>query len=92
MNLAVVQFELREAAEHLQDLVAELNEGTMGERGEPALAVTLAHILDHLCRAWNCKGLTIEQFTELSQEDFEHLSHTVPNFFGDRAIGEFAAC
>lgn len=90
MHPGLVTFELHEASIHLQQLVAELRDGTIDERGEPALSVSLAHLLDHLCRAWNGKDLTPEQHAALSQDEFEHLSHTVPNFEGDRVIGEYA--
>src|SRR5690242_15601013 len=90
MNVATVEFELAEASHHLQRLVAELRDGKIGDRGEPAVAVQLGHVLDHLCRAWNCKDMTPEQSSSLSQAEFDRLSNTVPNFMGERVIGEFA--
>ncbi len=90
MNTAIVQCELEEASVHLQDLVAELREGKIGEDDTPAVSIQLAHIIDHLCRAWNCKDQTDEQRAALSQEDFERLSNTVPNFLGEKVIGEYA--
>jgi hypothetical protein len=92
MHVTTVQFELAEASEHLQSLVAELREGKIDDRGEPAVSVQLAHVLDHLCRAWNCKDMTPEQHLSLSQAEFERLSNTVPNFLGERVLGEFALC
>jgi hypothetical protein len=90
MQPTTVHFELAEASHHLQQLVSELRDGKIDDRGEPALSVQLAHILDHLCRAWNCKDQTPEQHASVSQEEFERLSHTVPNFLGERVIGEYA--
>jgi hypothetical protein len=92
MNVETVHFELAEAAYHLQALVAELHDGKIDDRGEPAVSVQLAHILDHVSRAWNCKDMTGDQKSKLSQEEFERLSNTVPNFLGQRVLGEFALC
>lgn len=90
MHPSVVTFELEEASEHLQQIVADLRDGTIDGRGEPELSISLAHVLDHLCRAWNCKDQTLEQHAALSQEEFDRLSNTVPNFMGTRALGEYA--
>ena len=90
MHPVVVHFELAEATEHLQQLVAELRTGKIDERGEPILSLELAHILDHICRAWNCKDLTPEELAALPQEEFDRLSITTPNFLGRRVIGEHA--
>ena len=92
MNTATVEFDLGEALIHLQDLVAEFRAGKIQTRNEPALAVQLGHVLDHICLAWNCKDMSPEQKSELSQEEFERLSNTVPNFFGERVLGEYAFC
>ena len=90
MHVNTVQFELAEASVHLQELVVELREGKIDGRGEPAVSVQLGHILDHLCRAWNCKDMSPEQHAALSQAEFERLSNTVPNFLGERVLGGFA--
>ena len=90
MHTATVQFELSEASEHLQRIVADLRAGRIAADGDAGLGVELAHVLDHICRAWNCKDQTPEQHAALSQTEFERLSHTVPNFLGERIIGEFA--
>jgi hypothetical protein len=90
MHTATVEFELGEALIHLQSLVAEFRDGKIQPRDEPALAVQLGHILDHISVAWNCKDMTPAQRAALPQAEFERLSNTVPNFFGERVIGEFA--
>ena len=90
MHTATVQFELGEALIHLQDLVTELRSGKIQTSDEPALAVQLGHILDHISTAWNCKDMTPEQRAALSQADFERLANTVPNFLGERTLGAFA--
>lgn len=90
MNIATVEFDLGEALIHLDSLVAELRSGKIGSDDEPAIAVELGHILDHISRAWNCKDMTPEEKSRLSQEEFERLSNTIPNFLGERVLGEFA--
>jgi hypothetical protein len=90
MHIETVDRELGEALVHLQGLVAEFRAGKIQSRDEPALAVQLGHVLDHISIAWNCKDMTPEQRAALPQEQFERLSNTVPNFLGERVIGEFA--
>lgn len=90
MQTATVQFEVGEALIHLQGLVDDFRSGKMQTQDEPALAVQLGHILDHISVAWNCKDMTPDQMTALSQEDFERLSNTVPNFLGKRVLGGIA--
>jgi hypothetical protein len=92
MHTEVVTWELGEALVHLQQLVGELRSGKIQERDEPVLAVQLGHILDHLSLAWNCKDMTPEQASALSQSEFERLASTVPNFLGQRVMGEMALC
>jgi hypothetical protein len=90
MQAATVVFDLGEALVHLQELVAEFDAGKLQADDEPTLAVQLGHILDHICRAWNCKDMSPEQKVQLSQEEFERLSSIVPNFSGRRFLGEIA--
>ena len=90
MQTKTVEIELREGLEHLQDLVAEIRNGEIKADDEPAVAVQLGHVLEHICRAWNCKDMTIEQEGQLSLSEFVRLSNTVPNFLGERVLGEFA--
>lgn len=92
MNPVTVEFELKEALDHLQDLVRDFAEGKIGERDEPVISLEIAHVLDHLCRAWNCKDMTLDEWSGGSQEEYERLAHTVPNFMGQRILGEYAFC
>jgi hypothetical protein len=92
MNTTTVDFDLGEALIHLQNLVAEFRAGKIHTCDEPALAVQLGHVLDHICLAWNCKDMSPDLKSKLSQEEFERLSNTVPNFSGGRVLGEFALC
>jgi hypothetical protein len=90
MNTDIIHFELNEASIHLANLVTEIRDGTIEPDNTPALAIDLAHIMDHLCLAWNCKDMTHEQMDALTQEEFEQLCNTVPNFMGNRILGEYA--
>lgn len=90
MNIATVQFDLQEAQVHLRELVAELKDGTMRTGDTPALAVQLGHVLDHLCMAWNARELSPEEKAALSQDDHDRMCNTVPNFHGEKVMGEVA--
>lgn len=90
MHVETVKFELGEALTHLESLVTEIRSGKLKSDDEPALAVQLDHVLDHISLAWNCKDMSPEQQSKLSQEKFERLSNTVPNFHGERVMGELA--
>jgi hypothetical protein len=90
MNTELIHFELNEASIHLTNLVAEIRGGKIEPDNAPALAIQLAHIMDHLCRAWNCKDMTHEQKDSITQAEFERLSNTVPNFMGERILGDYA--
>ncbi len=91
MQIPTIQFQLREALIHLQDLIAELHQRKKEPNLEPALAVHLGHILDHLSLAWNCKNMSPQQVAALSESEFERLSHHVPNFLGGRTLGDVAS-
>ena len=90
MNRDFVEFQLAEASLHLQDLVLEFRNGTIGEDDEPCLAVSLGHVLGHLCMAWNAKHQSVEEVSSLPQDEFDRLCNTVPNFLGDKILGDFA--
>ena len=91
MQIPTVQLELREVLIHLQDLIQELKQRKKQADAEPALALHLGHILDHISLAWNCKDMSPEKVQALPQSEFERLSHTVPNFLGGRIMGDVAS-
>ena len=91
MNVETVAFNLGEASRDLENLAADIRAGKLKSDDESALAARLGHILDHLNWSWNCKEMSIDQVTHLPTEEFVRLSNTVPNFQGERVIGEFAA-
>jgi len=90
LNTAHIHYELNEAAEALQNLLTEIKSGKLGPNDSPELAVDLLHITDHLHRAWNCRMLTEEELFLLTQEDFSRHANTIPNFSGNRILGEDA--
>jgi hypothetical protein len=90
MQPITVDFQLSEALEDLQALVTKLRTGEIHADDDPELAVRLGHILDHISRAWNCKDMPPEEKSKLTQEEFERLSNTVPNFCGGRVLGDVA--
>lgn len=56
----------------------------------PELAVELGHVLDHICKAWNARELSPEQIALISQEQHDNMCNTIPNFQGERVLGEVA--
>jgi NTP pyrophosphatase (non-canonical NTP hydrolase) len=90
MNIAHIQFELGEAALHLQLLLQALREERLGSGDDPELAAKLGHVLDHICFAWNGRDLSMDELGALRQEKFERLCNTVPNFLATRTLGEVA--
>jgi hypothetical protein len=88
MNIHHLLFELSEASEHLNEVVAQLQDSRIGPYGSPELAVELGHILDHICFAWHTRDISWDELSNLSQGRFEELTNTVPNFHGDRVIGD----
>jgi hypothetical protein len=88
MNTVVVKFELSEALEHLQKVVDDLQQGRIKEDDDAKLSVELDHLLDHMNRAWNCRNMSWDQKDGLAHGEFMRLSNTVPNFLGEKVIGE----
>jgi hypothetical protein len=85
-DLEGITFELDEAAFHLRELAEEFRSGKLGEDDDPALEVMLGHVLDHLCRAWNARELDADEKMALSQDEFERMSNSVPNFQLNRKL------
>lgn len=90
MDTSTVHFQLNEALAHLQEIVSELDDGRMHSDDTLELAVALGHILDHICKAWNARELSLEQMAAVSQEEHDRMCSTVPNFHGQRVLGESA--
>ena len=87
MNTVVVKFELSEALEHLQKLLAELVEGRIGEDDDAKLLVEINHLLDHMNLAWNGRNMSWAELQSLPHGEFMRLSNTVPNYLGEKVLG-----
>lgn len=92
LNIEHLQFQIGEALEALQQLVNELQTGQLGPDDRSALAVSLEHITNHIHYAWNCRMMSLEEVANHLQEEFERDCNTIPNFFGNRILGEDAIC
>jgi len=88
MNIAIVKFELSEALQHLQEFVEDLQQGRIKEDDDAKLLVKLDHLFDHMNRAWNCRDMSWTEKDTLSHPEFMRLSNTVPNFLGEKVMGE----
>lgn len=78
INRSTVAFQLNEALESIHSTHSTLR----GEGAEPAIWVSLADILGHLCLAWHRKRLGPDEVTKESQEEYELKSDSVPNWGG----------
>ena len=87
MHTDTVHFQLSEALADLQRIVAELDDGRMGPDDTTELAGSLCHVIRHICKAWNARGLTLEQMAAVSQEEHDRMFSTVPNFFCQLVMG-----
>ena len=68
---AMLDFELRDAVEHLQRLLAEM----AGEDfGEEEFRIDLGHVYAHLNRAWNRRDVPDAEIEAMTQEQFERWS------------------
>ncbi len=75
-------FQLNEAAEHLQNLIQEVDQGEYDEDGDIAFAVTLSHVVNHLLCAFNSRDMSWDDFSKASQEAYEEGAYTIPWQFG----------
>ena len=79
-NRSAVRQELSEALLALQKCEHKTKVGAYDDDGPLAIAVDFQQVLVHLCLAWHFKDMTHEQIRGLTQEEFNRLANTVPNF------------
>ncbi len=75
--------ELSDLRDHTQEVIDEINEGRYDEEGDLSYVHGLAHLLDHLARAWHFSRLTDNEISDLSSDSFQELSVSIPKFTGD---------
>jgi hypothetical protein len=68
MNKNVVLFHLREAAEELNQTIANLERDSSYD--EVKLSLAMGHLYHHSNTAWNGRNQTDEEFSECSDESF----------------------
>jgi hypothetical protein len=78
-NRGAVRQELSEALLALQKCEQKTQSGAYDDAPLP-IAVDFQQVLIHLCLAWHFKDMTHEEIQALTQEKFNSLSNTVPNF------------
>ena len=68
MNKNIVIFHLREAAEELNQTIAEMEKDS--DYDSVNLSISMGHLYHHLNTAWNGQHQTDEEFQECSDESF----------------------
>ena len=89
MNPEGVKHELTEVVRHAQETIDAINERHRAATDDAGLTIDLGHILDHLCRAWNCRHLDPETIDRLPEDRFDECSDNVPNFQHRRKLLNF---
>jgi hypothetical protein len=79
-NRGAVRQELSEALLALQRSEQKTQSGAYDGDPPLAIAVDFHQVLTHLCLAWHFKEMTHEQIRTLTQEEFDRLANTIPNF------------
>lgn len=71
MNRHVVSFHLREAAEELNRMIAEVERNQSYDVEE--FRVAIGHLYHHLNTAWNARNQTDEEFAQCTDESFRRF-------------------
>jgi hypothetical protein len=79
-NRTAVKRQLSGAKVALDECIHKVNSGNYDEEATLTMAIDFEQVLYHLCLAWHFKHMTDEERGSLSQEEFNRLSKTVPNF------------
>lgn len=80
LNQEAVRQELSEALLALQKCQRKNEAGDYNDNGPLAIAVDFQQVLLHLCLAWHFKGMSHDEIRNLTQQEFDSLANTVPNF------------
>jgi hypothetical protein len=84
INRYTMAFQLNEALEAIQAALTN-------EDADPAIWVSLAEILGHVCVAWHRRRLGPGEVAKESQEEYELKAVSVPNWGGRFRLVEFSA-
>ena len=79
-NRAAVTLQLSEAKLALDAALEKAKVGQYDEEAPLVMAIDFEQVLYKLCLAWHFKHKTHEEIKALTQEEFDRLSNTVPNF------------
>ncbi len=88
MNRVSAIAELEELKEHIETVISEIENGSYDEDGELSYQVSMAHLMDHLVRAWHFSKLTDEQIADLDQKAFERITYSIPKLNADVRLVE----
>ena len=80
--------ELKDLKDELESLITEIENGDYDPDGELSYQVGLAHLMDHLVRAWHFSKLTDNEIEALGQEGFERATYTIPKLNGWESLVE----
>ncbi|XAM00266.1 hypothetical protein OT109_02535 [Phycisphaeraceae bacterium D3-23] len=78
MNKAEAVFELGELSVHIEDVIAEIKAGRYDEDGDLSYEVAVAHLMDHLVRAWHYAHMTDEKIAGITEDDFDKITCAIP--------------
>ena len=79
MNRNNILYELEEAQCHLEELLNKIKYRKLEDNDGHSLAIMIAHIIGHFAFAWNTRNMSSEEVDNLSQDEFEKLSNTIPD-------------
>lgn len=88
MNRIASINELDELREHIDSVITEIQEGEYDPDGELSYQIAIAHLMDHLVRAWHFSKLTDTEIEALGQEGFERATYSIPKLMGWEVLVE----
>jgi hypothetical protein len=72
--------QLQEARVHLDALISMLKDAPIDDDEDFGLSIYFQHVLEHLVLAWHFRSKSDEEAAKLSQEEFNKLCSSIPNF------------
>ncbi len=68
------------AKKEIEDLINEIKAEQLDDTEALSLAIDFGTTLDYLNLAWNSKGLTMMEFDNITQDEYERLVSEIPNY------------